>query len=201
MIKCLTVFGLFVALFGFAVLPATAFENPKITLDRVEVASIQPFFAKPRVGYKDEKDTGKDLPVGSILNMAYIFNIKNPNKEPVMLDEMTFTVSFDGFDVNTAFAYEDSWIPAGKTNQLKVVVTNEALPTISSLMVGAGNVSRIQEMKTSAGALAKKWWETVGDFDFPITVSGGTALFKDAKDKEHQVTFSGKWENPEKPKK
>lgn len=198
MIKCLTVFSLFVALFGFAVLPATAFETPKITLDRVEVASIQPFFAKPRVGFKDEKDTGKDLAVGSILNIAYVFNIKNPNKEPVMLDEMTFTVSFDGFDVNTAFVYEDTWVPAGKTNQLRVVVTNESLPTIGSLSVGAGNVARIQEMKTSAGALVKKWWDTVGDFEFPITISGGTALFKDEKNKEHQVTFSGKWDNPEK---
>jgi hypothetical protein len=201
MFRCLTVFGLFVALFGFAVLPATAFESPKITLDRVEVASIQPFFAKPRVGYKDEKDTGKDLPVGSILNIAYIFNVQNSNKEPVMLDEMTFTASFEGFEVNTALVYEDSWIPAGKTNQLRVVVTNEALPTIGSLSVGADNVARIQEMKTSAGALVKKWWDTVGDFEFPIGVSGGTALFKDAKGKEHQVTFSGKWENPDSPKK
>lgn len=193
MLRCLTVFGLFVALFGFAVLPATAFESPKITLDRVEVASIQPFFAKPQVGYKNEKEPGKVLPVGSILNIAYIFNIQNPNKQPVMLDEMTFTVSFDGFDVNTALVYEDSWIPAGKSNHLRVVVTNEALPTITSLMVGADNVAKIQEMKTSAGALAKKWWETVGDFTFPIAVSGGTALFKDEKGKEHQVTFSGKW--------
>lgn len=114
-----------------------------------------------------------------------------------MLDEMTFTASFEGFEVNTALVYEDSWIPAGKTNQLRVVVTNEALPTIGSLSVGADNVARIQEMKTSAGALVKKWWDTVGDFAFPIAVSGGTALFKDAKGKEHQVTFAGKWENPD----
>ncbi len=91
-----------------------AFEAPVITLDRIEVASIQPFFVKPRVDYKDEKEPGKVLAAGAILNMAYIFNIKNPNKTPVMLDELTFSTAFDGFEVNTAFSYDDSWIPAGK---------------------------------------------------------------------------------------
>lgn len=190
--KSLTIFAIVLALFGFSVLPALA-EPPVITLDRVEVASIQPFFAKPRVGFKDEKETGKDLPVGSILSLAYIFNIKNPTKAPVMLDEMTFTTEFEGFEVNTALVYDDSWIPPGKTNQLRVVVTNEALPTIGSLSVGAGNVTKLQEMKTTPAEMAKKWWETIGDFSFPIAVTAGTALFKDEKGKEIQVTFSGKW--------
>jgi hypothetical protein len=170
-----------------------AFEAPVVTLDRVEVASIQPFFVKPRVEYKNEKEPGKELPAGGILNMAYIFNIKNPNKTPVMLDELTFSTAFEGFEINTAFSYEDSWIPGGKTNQLKVVTTNETLPTITSLMVGAENAQKIQEQKTSAGALVKKWWENVGDFSFPIEVTAGTALFKDEKGKEMRVTFSGKF--------
>jgi len=170
-----------------------AFEAPVITLDRIEVASIQPFFVKPRVEYKNEKEPGKELPAGAILNMAYIFDIKNPNKFPVMLDELTFSTAFEGFEINTAFSYEDSWIPGGKTNQLKVVTTNETLPTITSLMVVSENVQKIQELKTSAGALAKKWWENVGDFSFPIEVTAGTALFKDEKGKELRVTFTGKW--------
>ncbi len=81
----------------------------------------------------------------------------------------------------------------GKTSQLKVVTTNETLPTITSLMVGAENVQKMQQLKTSAGALAKKWWENVGDFSFPIEVTAGTALFKDEKGKEKRVTFSDKW--------
>jgi len=157
------------------------------------VDSIQPFFVKPRVEYKDEKEPGKELAAGGILNLAYILNIKNPNKAPVMLDELTFTTAFDGFDVNTAFVYERSWIPGGKANQLRVVVTNETLPTIGSLSVGTENVARMQEMKVAAGALVKKWWDTVGDFAFPITVTGGTALFKDEKGKEIQANFKGAW--------
>jgi hypothetical protein len=191
--RALTIFTFFVAVFGFAVLPAMALDAPVITLERVEVASIQPFFVKPRVGYKDEKDPGKDLAAGGILNLAYVLNIKNPNKVPVMLDELTFTTAFDGFDVNTAIAYEDSWIPGGKTNQLRVVVTNETLPTIGSLSVGTENVARMQEMKATAGALVQKWWEGVGDFAFPISVTNGTALFKDEKGKEIHATFKGDW--------
>lgn len=174
--------------------PVFALEAPVITLERVDVASIQPFFVKPRVEYKDEKEPGKELAAGSILNLAYIFNIKNPNKESLMLDEMTFTTLFEGFEVNTAFYYEDSWIPAGKTNQVRVVVTNETLPTIGSLSVGAGNVEKLKEMKVSAGAIAKKWWESIGDFSFPIEVVGGTALFKTEKDKEIRSVFVGKFE-------
>lgn len=170
-----------------------AFEAPVITLDRVEVASIQPFFVKPRVEYKNEKEPGKELAAGAMLNMAYIFDIKNPNKVPVMLDELSFTTAFEGFEVNTAFSYENSWIPAGKTNQLKVITTNETLPTITSLMVAAENVQKLQEKKLTAGAVVKKWWENVGDFSFPIEVKAGTALFKDEKGKELRVTFTGQW--------
>ncbi|MGA8833351.1 MAG: hypothetical protein ACLQT6_10635 [Desulfomonilaceae bacterium] len=170
-----------------------AFEAPVITLDRVEVASIQPFFVKPRVEYKNEKEPGKELAAGAMLNMAYVFDIKNPNKVPVMLDELSFTTAFEGFEVNTAFSYENSWIPAGKTNQLKVITTNETLPTITSLMVAAENVQKLQEKKLTAGAVVKKWWENVGDFSFPIEVKAGTALFKDEKGKELRVTFTGQW--------
>jgi len=110
-----------------------------------------------------------------------------------MLDEMSFTTTFEGIEVNTAMVYEDSWIPGGKTNQLRVVVTNEALPTILALSVGSEAAEKLKEMKSTPGATAKKWWDTVGDFTFPIEVTGGSALFKDEKGKEVRSTFSGKW--------
>jgi hypothetical protein len=161
----------------------------------VEVASIQPFYVKPRIGYKSEKEPGKEETYGfsSTLSLAYVFNIKNPNKQPIMLDELQFTTAFDGFDVNTAISYEDSWIPPGKTNQLRVVVSNEAFPTIVSLMVGAEWADKLKEMKTSAGAIVGKWWKEISDFSFPIGVTNGTAQFKDEKGKEIRATFKGAW--------
>jgi hypothetical protein len=191
--RAFTILAALIVSIGLGVIPVFATEAPVITLDRVEVATIQPFFAKPRVGFKSEKEPGQELAVGGILSLAYILNIKNPNKQPIMLDELSFTASFEGFDVNTAMVYEDSWIPAGKSNQLRVVVANEVLPTLGSLMVGAENAAKLKEMNTNAAAIVKKWWDTVGDFDFPITLSNGTALFKDEKGKEIQATFTGKW--------
>jgi len=194
--KPVTMIATLLAIFAFTVLPALALEAPIVTLERIEVASIQPFFVKPRIGYKDEKDPGKEMTYGysSTLNLAYIFNIKNPNKAPVMLDEIQFTAEFEGFEVNTALAYEDSWIPGGKTNQLRVITSNEAFPTIVSLSVGAGNVARMQEMKANAGGLVKKWFETISDFAFPIGITNGTALFKDEKGKEIRSTFTATWQ-------
>jgi hypothetical protein len=194
------VIALMVAI-GFAVLPALAVEAPVITLERVDVASIQPFYVKPRIGFKSEKEPGKEETYGysSTLSLAYVFNIKNPNKESVMLSELGFTTDFEGFDVNTVMNYDNSWIPPGKTNQLRVVVTNEAFPTIVSLTLGAETSQRIQEMKSSPGALVSKWWKEIGDFSFPIGVTNGTAVFKDEKGKEIRATFKAKWEKkPEK---
>ncbi|MDD3471345.1 MAG: hypothetical protein PHS86_01035 [Syntrophaceae bacterium] len=184
----------FLVISTFLLVPVFALEAPVVTLERVDVASIQPFFVKPRIEFKNEKEPGKEIAAGSILNLAYIFNVKNPNKEALMLDEMTFTTLFEGFEVNTAFYYEDAWIPGGKTNQVRVVVTNETLPTIGSLSVGAGNVEKLKEMKVSAGAIVKKWWETIGDFSFPVEVVGGTALFKTEKGDEIRSVFVGKFE-------
>ena len=90
--------------------------------------------------------------------------------------------------------------PPGKTNQLRVVVTNEAFPTIVSLTLGAESSQRIQEMKTSPGALVSKWWKDIGDFTFPIGVTNGTAIFKDEKGKELRSNFSASWGKKEEKK-
>jgi hypothetical protein len=200
--KAAMIFSAMLVVLAFTVLPVLAFEPPVITLDRIDVASIQPFYVKPRIGYKDEKEPGKVETYGysSTLSLAFVFNVKNPNKEAVMLDELGFTADFEGFDVNTVMVYEDAWIPAGKTNQLRVVVTNEAFPTIVSLTLGAESSQRIQEMKTQPGALVAKWWKEIGDFAFPIGVSNGTAIFKDEKGKEVRSTFSAKWGKKEEKK-
>jgi hypothetical protein len=194
--KSFVIFTAICVALGFSVLPASAeFKAPVFTLDRVEVASIQPFFVKPRVGYKSEKEKGKVGTYGysSTLNVAYILGIKNPNTEAVMLDEITFTIAFDGFDVNTVTGYEDAWIPPGKTNQVRIVATNEAFPTIVSLMVGAQNVERIKQMKTSAGKMVGGWWKSIPDFSFPIDITNGVATFKDEKGNTFRTNFSAKW--------
>ncbi|MFH0825491.1 MAG: hypothetical protein V2B18_22280 [Pseudomonadota bacterium] len=199
MSKKLTIFAASLVALAFCAIPVLALEPPVITLDRVEVATIQPFFIKPKIMVPSKDDPAKkeekEMAYGytSTMNVAYILNVKNPNKEPVMLDEVMFTVTFDGFEVNTINHYEDSWIPAGKTNQLRLIGTNEAHPTIAALTVGSEASEKIQSLKTSAGALVTKWWNEISDFSFPIEVTGGTAVFKDEKGNEMRTAFSGKY--------
>ncbi|MBM4326867.1 MAG: hypothetical protein FJ118_06850 [Deltaproteobacteria bacterium] len=183
----------------FAVMPALAVDPPKIALERVEVASIQPFFISPKIAVptKDDptKTEDKVMAAGytATLNTAYILKITNSNKVPIMLDELTFTIAFDGFDVNTVTAYEDMWIPAGKTNFLRVVATNEANPTIGSLSVGSEWVERAAKMGKKAPELVKKWFDAISDFDFPVEVKDGSAVFKTEDGKELRTNFSGKF--------
>ena len=199
------VIALLVAI-GFAVLPALAVEAPVITLERVEVASIQPFYMSPKIAVPTQEDPKKteDKAMGvgysSTMSVAYVLNIKNPGKEPVMLDEVMFTTKFEGFETNTVTAYEDSWIPGGKANQIRVLAVYEAHPAVLSLMIGSESSEKMQEMKTTAPALVKKWFEQIADFSFPIEISNGAAVFQDAKGKEMRVNFSGKWGSKEEKK-
>ena len=148
--KLATLLIAILVLLGFTVVPAMALKPPVVTLERIDVASIQPFFVTPRIGYKNEKEPGKVGKYGysSTLNLAFVFNIKNPNKEPVMLDELQFTALFEGFEVNTAISYDDQWIPAGKTNQLRVEVMYDFSGTQLSLLVVAG-----QELKAKGNGI------------------------------------------------
>ncbi len=197
--RILTISTALLVILAFTAVPVMAFEAPVITLERVEVATIQPFFVKPKLMLPDKKDPKKKVETvgkygySSTMNTAYVLNIKNPNKEAVMLDELSFTIEFDGFEVNTVTSYEDAWIPAGKTNQLRVIATNEAFPTIVSLMVGAQNVERVKKAGKSAGAHVVGWWKTIPDMAFPITITNGTAVFEDEKGKTLRAVFTGKF--------
>ena len=89
--KTLMLVTVFLVTLGLTVLPTLA-KAPEITLERVEVASIQPFFMNPKIAVPTKEDPKKteDKPMSvgysSTMSVAYIFNIKNPDKEPVMLD-------------------------------------------------------------------------------------------------------------------
>lgn len=187
------------AAIGFTVLPALAAEAPVVTLDRVEVNTIQPFYMSPKIAVPSKADAKKmeEKTMGygysSTMTLGYVLDIKNPSKEPVMLDELSFTTKFEGFETNTVTSYEDSWIPGGKTNQLRVVAVYEAHPAVANLMVGSENAEILKKMKTTAPAMVKKWFSQIADFSFPVEVTNGTAVFKDAKGKTIRVSFSGKW--------
>ena len=144
-------------------------QTPVIKLNRVEVAHYWPFFLEP----KKKK--------GSVLDLAFVYDIYNPNPFKVMLDEFRFTLAFDGIELSTPIVYEDVYIPAKTTSQLRVHVALDAYTALLALLVPAANVERWKKMGTKPPALLKKWWSGIQDFSFPIEVRNGVAKFSTPK--------------------
>jgi len=110
------------------------------------------------------------------LDYGFAFNIHNPNSFPVMLDGFKFACVLDGFELNSGYSNEIMWIPAGKTNQLRVEVIYDFMGALHSLLIVAG-----QELKDKGvGAVdqIEKIWSQAPDFSFPVGVTQGSAVFK-----------------------
>jgi hypothetical protein len=193
MFRALRMLTICLMLVAFVASSALAFKEPVIKLEAVDPVLIQEFFVKPRLGYKDEKEPGKEAAFGSILIASVILDIKNVDKAPIQMEEMQFVVNFDGIPVNTSMVKEPIWIAPGKSSQVRATFPLDAFMVVTSLMLGSSNVQALEKMGVKAGELAKKWWTTLPEGGFPVTVTQGQALFKDEKGKEATVTFTGAW--------
>jgi hypothetical protein len=129
------------------------------------------FFTK-----KTEPAKGKAGNYGAPLDLAFIFEVSNPNDFPVMMEKLQFTVGFEDFDINTVSSNEVMWIPAGKTNQIRMHSILDASQTQLSLLVTGG--LKLKESGKSVWDMLEKWWTQIPDFSFPVHVRGGSAIFK-----------------------
>ena len=154
------------------------FVSPVVTLGSVEVAHYWGWWyfsdkIKPARG-----DAGK---YGAPLDLAFIFDIENPNPYPVMMENLRFTVAFEEFDLNTVGSTEIQWIPPGKTNQLRVHAMFDGQQSLFSLLVTGGFKLEEKGMGAGPGAALKQletWWRGIPKFSFPIHVKEGSAIFK-----------------------
>jgi hypothetical protein len=140
-------------------------QQPKVKLERVEVASYFPYAAPPA-----------RVP----LVLAFVYGLNNPNDFPVTLEEMKFTLSFEAkpgeyFPLNTPVVYETMHIPGRMTNQLRVTAVLDSLIVPGNLAVTSGQ--RVTALGLKPGDVVKQWWEKIGDFPFGIKVSEGVAIF------------------------
>ena len=149
------------------------FTTPVVTLNRAEVANYWGYWF---YGAKNEVTRGKPGSNGAPLSLHFIFDIKNPNPYPVAMESINFTVAFEDFDINTVGSSEVMWIPAGKTNQLRIPAMFDVQQSFLSLGVASGQ--QLQEKKLNAHDLLEKWWTTIPDFSFPVQVKEGSAVFK-----------------------
>lgn len=148
-------------------------KTPVVTLNRVEVANYWGYWF---YGAKVEVTRGKAGNNGSPLGLNFIFDIKNPNPYPVALESLNFTVAFEDFDLNTVGSQEVMWIPAGKTNQLRVPAMLGLFEAFMSVGVTGG--LRLQEKGIAVHDQLEKWWTSVPDFSFPVQAKEGSAVFK-----------------------
>ena len=175
-------FGLAVAAFllagcaGMQKASESNFKTPEVTLSHAEVPSYFGYWfydAKVQPSLPANAKPGNN---GAPLMYAFILNIKNPNEFPVLMDNLKFTVALEGFDLNTVSSQEQTWIPAGKTTQLRV-------PCVLGMAEASGAISvagfsKLKEKNLKAWDLIEKWWTKAPDFSFPVEVREGSAVFK-----------------------
>ncbi len=170
---------------------AKNYQPPKVTLDLVEVAHYWGWWfysdkVKPTMG-----KAGKN---GAPLDLAFVFNIENPNNYPISLQDIKFTVGFEEFDLNTVSSIAAQWIPAKKTNQIRVHAMFDVYPALASLLVTGGFKLKEKGIPGAAGGLGQlaKWWTDIPQFAFPVHVKAGSAVFE-AGDLTEVVGFSAQY--------
>jgi hypothetical protein len=176
MLTCLSV--LMAAFFlsgcaGMQAKPSEAnFQPPTVTLSHVEVPYYTGYYY---IANNVEVTKGDKGNYGAPMMMAFIFEIENPNKFPVILDGFSFSVLFEDFEVNTVMSPETMWVPAGMTNQLRVPAMFDTRQTLLTLLLPGAY--QIKEKGVSPWDLLDKWWKGAPDFSFPVSVDGGSAVF------------------------
>ena len=149
------------------------FKEPVVTLDSMEVAHV---FGYWYFSNKTKPLKGKPDNVGAPLDLAFTFNVENPNEFPVLLENLKFTVAFEDFDLNTVSTDAAQWIPAGKINQVRVHAHFDVRQSLLSLLVTGG--FKLKEQGTNAWAALEKWWTGIPNYEIPVHVNSGAAIFK-----------------------
>jgi hypothetical protein len=149
------------------------FKDPVVTLDYVDVAH---YFGWWFYNSKVKPTSGTAGNNSAPLVYAFIFDIYNPNRYPIKLENLKFACVLDGFELNSGYSTEAMWIPAGKTNQLRVEVLYDFNGTFLSLGVVAG--MKLKEKGVSIMDEIEKIWKGAPDFSFPVGVTQGAAVFK-----------------------
>jgi hypothetical protein len=177
--KLLTVMSVIVMaalLFGCATMQKPSESNmkdPVISLSHVEVPYYTGYYY---FSNKVEPTKGKPGNYGAPMMLAFIYEISNPNAYPVLMDGFSFSVLFDDFEVNTVSSPETMWIPAGKTNELRVPAMFDMCQTLLTLLLPGA--MKLKEKELSPWAALEKWWTGAPDFSFPVTATGGAAVFQ-----------------------
>jgi hypothetical protein len=159
---------------GMTAKPTDAnFQTPVVTLEQMEVAHA---FGYYYYSNKVKPTKGNATNAGAPLELLFTFNVENPNDYPVQLEKIAFTIGFEGFDLNTVKSTAAQWIPPGKTNQIAVPAHFDTRQSLLSLLVTGG--FKLKEKGWNAWSAMERWWTGIPNYEIPVDVSGGSAIFK-----------------------
>jgi hypothetical protein len=148
------------------------FKAPVITLESVE-ARYDGWWYYAKTITPTKGDAGDN---GAPLAMSFLFNIQNPNSYPVRLEGVKFMIAFDKeFDMFGYHNTDASWIPPGKTNQVRANATLMPNAGLLGLLVTGGY--KLKAKGWSAWDALERWWKGVPDFSVPVTVREGAFTF------------------------
>jgi len=149
------------------------FKDPLIGLDHVEISYYTGYY------YFSNEVTptrGKADNYGAPLLMTCVYKIHSPNLYPIMLDGFSFAVMFEDFKVNNVIFPVDMWIPAGKTNLLRVPAMFDTRQALLALIMP--EAEKLNDKKLSPWDALERWWTGAPDFSYPISVVEGSAVFR-----------------------
>jgi hypothetical protein len=150
------------------------FKAPVIKLESFEVPQYDGWWyyakaVKPTKG--DPDDRGAPLP------LSFLFSIENPNPYPVLLEEIKYTVAFEKeFELITTTETDANWIPAGKTDKVRVTTMITARSALVALMLA--NAPRMKAKGWVAFDTLERWWKGVPEYTIPVTIKEGAFMFK-----------------------
>jgi hypothetical protein len=149
------------------------FQAPSISLVHVEISFYTGYYY---FSSEVNPTRGQAGNYGAPMQISFIYEITNPNAYALMLDGFTFAVLFEDFEVNTVNSPETMWIPAGKTNQLRVPATFDTRQTFLNLQLPGA--LKLKARSQSAWDVLEKWWTGAPDFSYPISAAQGSAVFR-----------------------
>ncbi|MBI4671048.1 MAG: hypothetical protein HY741_05205 [Chloroflexi bacterium] len=159
------------------------FQPPTVQLERVEVNSYFPWPAPVPTAGAGTPTPAPPPAVRIPMVLDFVFTVNNPNNETVTLENMKYTVQFEGapnvfFPVNTVLLKDPVLIPPRSAQKVRSTMVLDSLIVPGNLAVTSG--AKLAENKLTGAALVAKWWQEIGDFKFKLKIAEGVAEFKSA---------------------
>lgn len=149
------------------------FKTPAVKLVSFEVPQYDGYWYYAKA-VTPTKGTGDDR--GAPLPMSFLFSIENPNPYPVLLEGITYTVAFDNdFEVMTTNNNDSYWIPAGKTDQVRLNTLVTARSALVALLLP--NAPLLKSKGWDAWQTLERWWKDVPNGITPVTVKNASFTF------------------------